>query len=205
MNKNELLIYSMLLGDGWLCKKDLRIQHSEKQLNYLKWKKKILEKNNISCSSIKYRINKEGLGRNREYNAYYFYTKSYNFIKDFQDKYYQPNKISCILNNLKYLTPLSIAIWYMDDGGLSHQKDKHGNIKANDLMLNTGLQKEENQIIIDYFKEVWNIHFTQVKNNNVYRLRCGTKEARKFADIVKPYLIQNPELIYKIQIKDYIV
>ena len=35
MNKKDQLIYSMLLGDGWLCKKDLRIQHSEKQLNYL--------------------------------------------------------------------------------------------------------------------------------------------------------------------------
>ena len=72
-------------------------------------------------------------------------------------------------------------------------------------MLNTGLQKEENQIIIDYFKKVWDIQFTQVKNNSVYRLRCGTKEAKKFADIVKPYVIQNPELVYKIQIKNYII
>ena len=53
----------------------------------------------------------------------------------------------------------------MDDGGLSQQKDKDGHVKANELMLNTGLQKEDNQIIINYFKEVWNIHFTQVKNN----------------------------------------
>ena len=195
----------MILGDGWLCKKDLRIQHSEKQLNYLKWKKSILERNGINCSVIKYRSNPNGLGRKNDYNAYYFYTKSYDFIKNFQDTFYVPDKKSCILNNLNYLTPLSIAIWYMDDGGLSHQKDKDGNVKANELMLNTGLQKEENQIIIDYFKKVWDIQFTQVKNNSVYRLRCGTKEAKKFADIVKPYVIQNSELVYKIQIKNYII
>ena len=205
MNKNELLIYSMILGDGWLCKKDLRIQHSEKQLNYLKWKKRILEKNGIECSTIKCRTNPNGFGIQKNYFAYYFYTKSYSFIKEFKEFYYNPDKTACILNNLDNLTPLSLAIWYMDDGGLSQQKDKNGNIKANDLMLNTGLQKEGNQIIIDYFKRVWNISFTQAKNKSVYRLRCGTTEARKFADIIKPYLIQNPELLYKIQIKNYII
>ena len=41
----------------------------------------------------------------------------------------------------------------MDDGGLS-QKKRNGVIYANELMLNTGLQKDDNQIIIDYFKEV---------------------------------------------------
>ena len=52
-------------------------------------------------------------------------------------------------------------------------------------MLNTGLNKEENQIIIDYFKDVWNISFSQVKNHNCYRLRCGKKEGEKL--IMKGY------------------
>ena len=197
MNNQEKLIYSMLLGDGWLCKKDLRIQHSSAQLDYLKWKRNILKTNNIDSCEIKYKDN-------NGFPAYYFYTKSYSFIKDFQEKYYVPTKTSCILNNLYYLTPLSIAIWYMDDGGLS-QKRRDGKIIANELMLNTGLQKEENQIIIDYFNKIWNISFSQVKNNGCYRLRCGTKEARKFADIVKPYVKQVDSLIYKILIKDYVI
>ena len=58
-------------------------------------------------------------------------------ITEFKEFYYNPDKTACILNNLDNLTPLSLAIWYMDDGGLSQQKDKNGNIKANDLMLNT--------------------------------------------------------------------
>ena len=195
MNKKEQLIYTMILGDGWLCSKDLRIQHSQNQLEYLKWKRKLLIKSGINCSIIKYKDN-------NNFPAYYFYTKSYDFIRNFKNKYYFPTKKECILNNLEVLTPLSIAIWYMDDGGLS-QKYRDGQLVANELMLNTGFQKDENQIIIDYFKKYWDINFSQCKNNSVYRLRCGTKEARKFADIVKPYLIQNSELLYKIKIKDY--
>lgn len=75
----------------------------------------------------------------------------------------------------------------MDDGGLS-QKKRNGKVHANDLILNTHLSKEENQVIIDYFKEEWDIHFTQIKNKNRYRLRCGTREARKFISIVEPYI-----------------
>lgn len=195
MNKKDQLIFSMLLGDGWLCKKDLRIQHSNKQLEYLKWKRRLLIKEGIECGTVKYRDN-------NGFPAHYFYTKSYKFIENFKQKQYNPDKTSCILNNLNNLNPLSIAIWYMDDGGLS-QKYRDGKLIANELMLNTGLQKEDNQIIIDYFKKVWDIQFSQCKNKGVYRLRCGTKEARKFADIVKPYVIQNPELLYKINIKDY--
>lgn len=195
MNKKDQLIYSMLLGDGWLCKKDLRIQHSEKQLNYLKWKRKLLIKEGIDCGTIKYR-------NNNGFPAFYFYTKSYSFIESFKKKNYNPDKTACVLNNLNNLTPFSIAVWYMDDGGLS-QKYRDGKLLANELMLNTGLSKEENQIIIDYFKNVWGIQFSQCKNRSVYRLRCGTKEARKFADIVKPYVIANPELHYKLNIKDY--
>ena len=88
----------------------------------------------------------------------------------------------------------------MDDGGLS-QKKQDGVVVANDLMLNTGLQKEENQTIIDYFLEVWGIQFTQVKNHNCYRLRCGTKEARKFISIVYPYVSQLKCFEHKLNIK----
>ena len=109
MNKKDQLIYSMLLGDGWLCKKDLRIQHSEKQLNYLKWKRKLLIKEGIDCGTIKYR-------NNNGFPAFYFYTKSYSFIESFKKKNYNPDKTACVLNNLNNLTPFSIAVWYMDDG-----------------------------------------------------------------------------------------
>ena len=60
--------------------------------------------------------------------------------------------------------------------------------------------KENNQIIIDYFKEVWNISFYQFKEGkDTYSLCCGTQEGIKFIEIVKPYIESCPSMIYKIQ------
>jgi hypothetical protein len=100
---------------------------------------------------------------------------------------------------LNRLSPLHLAIWYMDDGSVS-QKRHNGKIHASDLVLNTHTTKENNQVIIDYFKEVWDIRFTPAKNRGSYRIRCSTKEARKFLSIVYPYVSQVSCMRHKLNI-----
>jgi predicted transcriptional regulator len=85
----------------------------------------------------------------------------------------------------------------MDDGNLAPHK-RNNKIHSYELMLNTGLQKDENKILIDYFQEKWGIKFNQYKNKNVYRLCCGTKMARKFLEIIKPYSNEIKCMDYKI-------
>jgi hypothetical protein len=88
----------------------------------------------------------------------------------------------------------------MDDGCLSPQK-RNNKIHAWQLWLNTYLTKEENQVIIDYFLEKWEVQFNLNKHRNMYRLRCSTKEARKFLDIVRDFVLKNvPCMLYKVQI-----
>lgn len=192
MNEKELLICEMLIGDGYLGNKNLGIKHCEAQLPYLKWKRDILINNNIDCCNIRHHKN------GTHFLANSFYTKSYDWIGELKKQIYIPNK-TISLDILKNFTPLGIAIWYFDDGGLS-QKKRDGVVCANELMLNTGLQKAENQIYIDYFKSYWDINFTQVKNHNCYRLRCGTREARKFIKIINKYIA--PGMEYKVQVKE---
>ena len=192
MNKQELLICEMLIGDGYLGRKNLEITHCEKQHEYLLWKKKILIENDRECSNTILKNNGNG------FLAYRFHTKSYDWIADLRKEIYIPNK-TFNLEILKNFTPLGLAIWYFDDGGLS-QKKRNGEVYANELMLNTGLQKEGNQLYIDYFKEYWYINFSQVKNHNCYRLRCGTREARKFIKIIQDYIA--PGMEYKVAVKN---
>ena len=191
VNKKELLIYEMLIGDGSLGAKNLTIKHSEQQKDYLDWKKQILLKNDIQCGVTQKIVN------NKDFYAYRFSTHNYDWIAEIRKEVYIPNKTFNI-NILKQFDPLGLAIWYFDDSGLS-QKKRNGEIYANELMINTGLQKEENQIYIDYFKNYWDINFSQVKNHNCYRLRCGTREARKFVSIIKDYMA--PGMEYKINVK----
>lgn len=188
------LVLAMSIGDGCITSNGyLSFIHGKKQKEYLEWKIWLLHKYGITTTKVE-KFNNNG------YIGYRARTYTHNFIKVFRRILYKPSKNIANRKILNRLTPLGIAIWYMDDGGLS-QKKRNGIVHANELMLNTGLSKEDNQIIIDYFKEVWNIKFNQYKNKGVYRLACGTKEARKFVEIVKPYVEQVPSMLYKINVK----
>ena len=57
-------------------------------------------------------------------------------------------------------------------------------------------QSEENQKIIDWFKDTLNIKFTQCKGKGKYRLRMGTKEAKKFCSLILPYM--HDSMMYKV-------
>lgn len=184
----------MIIGDGSLNANGyISIRHSKSQKEYLVWKQNLLRRNGIPTTDLYY-VDNNG------YGAYELRTYNHKFLKIYRKVIYKPSKIIGNRRLLDRLTPLGLAIWYMDDGGLS-QKKRNGVIHANDLILNTHLSKEENQVIIDYFKEVWGISFTQVKNRGHYRLRCGTKMARKFIKIVEPFVSEVKCMEHKLNIK----
>lgn len=188
------LLLAMILGDGTLNSKGyFSMRHCLAQEDYINWKRDLLKKD--------FRVTDCYYVSNRGYGSYEMRTMTYKCLKHYRKVIYKSGKKD-IANRrlLEKLTPLGLAIWYMDDGGLS-QKKRDGIIVANELMLNTHLSKEDNQVIIDYFKGVWDIRFTQVLNRGLYRLRCGTKEARKFIEIVKPYVSQVPSMAHKMKLK----
>ena len=107
------------------------------------------------------------------------------------------NRIKTIpLKALNRLTPLAIAIWWMDDGSLC-KKVRNGKVHAWELYLNTYLSKEENQIIIDYFQNKWNVKWNLNLSKGKYRLRCSTREGRKFLTIIRPIVSQIKCMQYK--------
>jgi hypothetical protein len=187
------LIAFMLIGDGYVDKNgSMSVLHCERQEDYVRWKAKLI-KPLLTKSGVFYKQN----GVN---GAYMFRIKCSYYTKLLRRILYTPKKDITNRKLLDRLNSLGLAIWYMDDGGLS-QKKRNGVVHANELMLNTHLTKSENQILIDYFKDKWNISFTQVKNKGWYRLRCGTKEARKFIKIVYPYVSQVPSMAHKLNVK----
>lgn len=190
------LVLFMLLGDGSINKQGgyLVVRHSIQQKEYIEWKMKLLRKYGINTTDLYY-------VKNNGYGAYEFRTFTHDFIKDMRRYMYTPYKNIANVKQLNKLNELGLCIWYLDDGGISQAKSKEGKVKSNTLMLNTMLSKEENQIIIDWFFERWGIRFRQCKNHNKYRLECGTKEARKFIALIKPYANQIPSMSYKLNVK----
>ena len=195
------LIIGMLLGDGAISNNYVfKLSHGYKQKEYLEWKINLLNEYGIKNNGLKEYIST--CGYNLGSIVYYSQMSVIPFMKVLRRVIYKPIKNYANRKILNRLTPLGLAIWYMDDGHINIRKtdDKiHGFY----IKIATCLYKEQNQVIIDYFKEVWNISFYQFKEGkpgkNTYSLCCGTQEGIKFIELIKPYVESCPSMLYKIQ------
>lgn len=194
------LLIAMLLGDGTIQSNNVyKLAHCEKQKDYLEWKIKQLNNYGIRNCGIKSYVSTCGYNKGKV--VYYTKLNTIPFVKVLHRVFYKPIKV---IGNRKLLNRIDrkgIAIWYMDDGHINIRKDKNKRIIGFYIKISTCLPKKELQIIIDYFKEVWNINFYMFhegKKEDSYSLCCGTKEGVKFINLIKPYVLQVPSMIHKI-------
>lgn len=195
------LLIAMLLGDGTISNNYVfKIAHAEAQKDYLEWKVKQLNNNGIRNNGVKSYI-KTG-GYNIGVPVYYTQLNIIPFIKVLRKVVYKEKKIIGNRKLLNRLTPMGIAIWYMDDGHLNIRRGKSGRVHGFYIKISTCEPKSEVQEMIDYFKEQWDISFYMFhegKKEDSYSLCCGTKEGLKFIKLVEPYVKQVPSMMYKIQ------
>lgn len=194
------LLIALLLGDGTISNNNVfKLSHCKEQRDYLEWKIEQLKEAGLRNNGLKEYVSVNGYNIGKK--VYYTQLNIIPFIKVLRRVFYKPYKK---LGNRKLLNRLDakgIAIWYMDDGHINYRKT-NGKVHGFYIKIATCIPKEELQIIIDYFKEVWDIKFYMFhegKKENSYSLCCGTKEGIKFINIVKPYVEQVPSMIHKIQ------
>lgn len=194
------LLIALLLGDGTISNNNVfKIAHCAKQKDYLEWKIKQLNEAAIRNNGLKSYTKTKGF--NTGVTVYYTQLNIIPFIKVLRRIMYKYKKIIGNRKLLNRLDAKGIAIWYMDDGHINIRKDKNSRPMGFYIRISTCEPKEEVQTIIDYFKEVWNIHFYMFhegKQKDSYSLCCGTKEGLKFISLVKPYVSQVPSMIHKI-------
>lgn len=195
------LLIALLLGDGTICNNNVfKLAHAQQQKDYLEWKIKQLNDAGIRNNGLKTYV--KTCGYNTGINVYYTQLNIIPFIKVLRRIFYKPKKV---LGNRKLLNRLDargVAIWYMDDGHINIRKDKDGRPIGFYIKIATCLPKNELQIIIDYFKEVWDVNFYMFhegKKEDSFSLCCGTKEGLKFINIIKKYVLQVPSMVHKIQ------
>ncbi|HEX8847750.1 MAG TPA: hypothetical protein VF791_24125 [Pyrinomonadaceae bacterium] len=191
-------IIGMVAGDACIRKQNfcrsvsLRIKHAERQKEYLEYKRDILQ-NLFKVWEISIRpINNSG------YPGVSVETRTHPKLRAIHKWFYRDGKKRFSRRILNYLTPLGIALWYMDDGSLSYKK-REGKVHGREIHLNTYCSLEEAKTIQAYFKEVWDVSWTIVPNKGLFRLRMGSSEAQKFFAIIAPYVI--PTMRYKMDLK----
>lgn len=195
------LLIGLLLGDGTISNNFVfKISHTESQKDYIEWKINLLNQHGIKNNGLKSYIQKGGYKEG--ITMYYTQLNIIPFIKVLKRVFYKEKKILGNRKLLNRLSPLEIAIWYMDDGHINIRRNKNGRIHGFYIKISTCEPKSEVQTIIDYFKEVWNINFYMFhegRQKDSFSLCCGTKEGLKFIDLVKPHVQQVPSMVHKIQ------
>lgn len=182
-NYQKSLIIGTLLGDGYLriipgkFNAFLEINHSIKQKEYVDWKYAQLR--NISGKEPMTRP-----GRNGRI-AYRFYTRQSPYLTDLYNCFYTAgNKI--IPQDL-VLDPVTISVWFMDDGSRCRKSDLYLNTQQFNLKSQYGL--------IEKLRDS-GIEARLNKDKEYRRIRILKSSIEKFEDIVRPHII--PCMEYKI-------
>lgn len=206
LSQNELsVILGGLLGDSSYCKKDNYIvfSHSIKQFEYLEWKHTLLE--NIS-NPVHKRIVGKSIVNGEDLVNVSFATKSSNKLKadylDIKNIIFDDfGKKRITRKWLNLLTPLSLAIWWMDDGCLSIHKEKNGAISRYGKLCTHCFSLEEQYTMKRYFMNVWGIDVKVTPEKKYFFLRFTVPNLKKLFSIIYPYVLEVPSMIYKINMK----
>lgn len=183
--KQKEIVIGCILGDGYLRllpgRKDafLEINHSYKAKDYVDWKYKQLK--NIVLSKPK--IRKQN--KDEDKLAYRFFTQEHPDLTKLWKEFYKDNKKTVPKNFI--ITPLELAIWYMDDGSKTKKGDLYLNCQSFDILS----QKRLLHVL-----RLLKIKARLNKDKQYYRIRIFKDSRIRFFELIKSYI--HPTLSYKV-------
>ena len=177
------IITGSLLGDGYLrivpgrSNAFLEINHTINQKDYVDWK---YEKLKSICKTGP--VSRKGNGKRV---AYRFNTKQHPELTKFHKLFYVNNK-KHIPENIR-LDPLTLAIWYMDDGSKCRESDVYLNTQQFDSKDQEKCMKMLSDLGIK----------SSMNKDKIYkRIRIIKNSIPAFFKIITPYII--PSMHYKL-------
>ena len=194
------LIIGSTLGDSHLEKRKNGIgtrvifEQSNRNVEYLMWFHSYLSSRGY-CNSTKPKLQIRIKQKGKvfyQYRVSSYTFSSLNWIHEMFYKLVDNKYVKFVpLNIEEYLTPLALAIWFMDDGS---SLGKGARIATNCFTL------EEVNFLCKVLKSKYNIVATSVKcgKDKGYIIYIHVSSMELFTNIVKPYLL--PSLYYKLGI-----
>ena len=173
--QHEILVGSML-GDGALRKQGtktnalLEVNHAFKYKEYVDWKWQHLKDYVLTPP-------KSRLGKGSRV-AYRFTTRSLPVFTDYYYRFY-PNKKKQIPFDLK-LTPVSLAVWFMDDGTRCRNATYF-----NTQQFSVAEQQFLQQLLLKSFE----IKSSLNKDKQYWRLYVTTDGSKKMMKIIEPHVL----------------
>ena len=192
-------IYGMILGDACVRFENRKTKsgkyqdsfricfcHGEKQLEYIKFKKNIFGSENHRLIE-----GKSGYSENKIYS---FATDiDYGIVEDL-------NRMGCIQNRkfiitkefCDNLTPESLAIWYMDDGSISHKSDS---CSPSIRIATNSFSENEVKLLVDCLNNKFGIDCNIRKSKKYFDIYITVMGTKKFLDLITKFI--HPSMRYK--------
>lgn len=190
-NRQKEILIGTILGDAHLEKlhtpelSRLKIEHSLKQKEYVDWFYE--EFKNWIRTKPKQKI-KKVFGK--IHKNYGFCTYGHRLLGNFQKDFYLEKKKIIPDNLFENITPLSLAVWYMDDGSIKSNKHKG-------VFLNTQSFSVKDVKILQSILEIkFGIASSTRKDETGEQIYLGGESGEKFIKIIEPFVI--PSMKYKI-------
>jgi recombination protein RecA len=196
MNDAEIrgAIIGMVLGDGSLpmdgrsTNAHMDFAHCAKQKEYAVWKAGLLE--NLTSMRIT-----DGVShcQGKAYPKVRILSKTHPVYTHLRNRFYHNGRKTVDSFLMNQLTPLGLAIWYMDDGNLNNHEDfLTPKIETNCFNV------AEHHIMTKALADNYHLEFRVNHLNAKYLyLRLRRKDREKFFDIIREHI--HPTMAYKIQ------
>ncbi|MCL5432367.1 MAG: hypothetical protein M1484_04765 [Patescibacteria group bacterium] len=186
--QREILI-GTLLGDGHLEKNGqytrLRVDHYDKHKAYVFW----LAQEFLPFSLKPRRILERDKRNGKIYSRWHFSTRSLPIFDEFRELFYSEKKKIISRSLINMVSPLALAIWYMDDG--FKRKDSRGF-----YLCTSSFTIEEQDLLQEILRKRFDlgtkIHF----QHQLGRIFIPSASAVRFNTLVKPYVL--PVFNYKL-------
>ena len=191
------IIVGSLLGDGNLRlvgrskEASFVVDHSIKQKDYVLWKYEMFREWVATKPKTLTRIYHKD--PRRSLLSFRFQTLSHSEFTFWYEMFYRKD-IKIIPSDIRKIlvSPLSLAVWFMDDGNKNH----------NAVFLNTQqFSRIEQECLIECLYENFGLECTLNKHSTskgkqLYRVRVDTKSTKMLYELAKEYLL--PSMRYKI-------
>ncbi len=195
--QQEQVVLGSLMGDGNLSPGQhgragarFRMGHGAKQADYLDWKVSLL--GNIGCSRTV----------NAKEAVFADFTPMPELDELRQVVYFGDGKKHITWEHLKSLTPMALAVWYMDDGCFTlrskgAQERTQGGSGRIEICVEA-MSEGSRERIADYLKDT---HGLDVKvrisgTRGIAVLQFSTDASAQFQEMVAPYV--HPSMAYKL-------
>jgi len=194
VEKSKLAALGSILGDGYLTPINGRgsrlwVKYDDKSFSYLQWMQGMLKP--FGVGEIK---------KKKGYHQHYFLTDGSAYLAELHLLFYEQGgnkRIPQEIFDLLY-HPLSLAVWYMDDGNLDWRNKYHNSPTIATYCFTLGDCIRLAEVLSKNFGVSAKVHKSTMRGKVYYRLYIEARSREKFFELISPYI--HPSFLYKLSV-----